>query len=98
MPTLRENPCVDSHQELALMSNVTSLLDVNAMMLCNRCGDTMTFEDAVRNDERMRIVRGIQKLNDHLSETGGVVAEVATFTARQALAIARGLRSERSDG
>jgi hypothetical protein len=69
MPIMPENQCADSHQELALMTVCTSLRDVNAMLLCNRCGDTVTFEAAVRNDERMKIARAIQALHDRLDAT-----------------------------
>lgn len=55
MPTQKINPCLDSHQELSLMTEVTSFGDQLPVMHCNRCGTSLSFEDAVRNDERLKL-------------------------------------------
>lgn len=60
MPTMPENPCADGHPELRLMTEVTSFSDRLPVMHCNRCESTMTFEAAIRNDERIKIVQAIQ--------------------------------------
>lgn len=54
MATAPENPCRWGHPELGLMANITTLLDVNTVLRCPRCKNFLSFEDAVRNDERMR--------------------------------------------
>lgn len=49
-------PCPDGHQELKLMTEVTTLADhPDRAMMCNACNHVLTFEDAVRNDERMKL-------------------------------------------
>src|SRR5688572_13526088 len=50
-------PCEDGHQELKLMKEITSLTDTERQMMCNRCCHAMTFEEAVRNDERIKAKR-----------------------------------------
>lgn len=55
MATQQINPCAESHQELSLMLKVTSLTDRLPVMHCNRCGENLSYEDAVRNDERIQI-------------------------------------------
>lgn len=55
MATMPTNPCADSHPELALLIEITSLSDRLPKFLCNRCGDQLGFEQAVRNDERLQL-------------------------------------------
>lgn len=89
MPILPENPCADGHPELALMTLATTLLDDLPVMVCNRCGERLSFEDAVRNDERLKIAQAIQALHDRLDETDVWENEGRGYLA-EAVGIVRG--------
>ncbi len=69
-------PCPGGHQELKLMKEITSLTDTERQMMCNLCCHAMSFEDAVRNDERMKIGRldaELAAVNVYYVEPGGVL-------------------------
>jgi hypothetical protein len=62
------NPCALGHEELGLMRNMTTFRDVDTVMMCTRCGKPMTFENAVRNDERIRWAAAFAAMaNEHRS-------------------------------
>lgn len=82
-------PCPDGHQELQLMTECTTLTDTERQMLCNRCCHAMSFEDAVRNNERMQLgrVEGIRIAAEELLELarrdGRVADQLEEFFARR---------------
>lgn len=49
-----DDPCRYGHPELKLMIEVTTFRDRLPVMHCNRCGAQLGFEEAVRNDERIK--------------------------------------------
>lgn len=57
MPIMPENLCANGHQELSLMKEVTTFHDRLPVMHCNRCGENLGVEDAIRNDERIQIAK-----------------------------------------
>jgi hypothetical protein len=57
MPIMSENPCADGHPELRLLIEVTTFSDRLPVMHCRRCGENLSFEDAVRNDERIKLAK-----------------------------------------
>lgn len=90
MPTLPDNPCADGHPELKLLIEVTHLGERLPAYHCNRCGDRLGYEDAIRNDERIKIARRIEEHYlgpDRPSIAAGraeLIEKVAQFCARLA--------------
>jgi len=89
MPTFKPGLCAERHQELSLMTEATTFCDRLPVMHCRRCGENLSFEEAVRNDERIKIARDIQALHDRFVEDGGLLAELGSFAASQALLAVR---------
>lgn len=59
MTVLAANPCEAGHQGIALLKDVTTLGERLPRYLCNRCGTILTFEQAIRNDERLIVTEAI---------------------------------------
>lgn len=55
MPIMSENPCASGHPELKLLLEVTSFSDRLPVMHCRRCGENLPYEQAIRNDERLKV-------------------------------------------
>lgn len=83
MATMSPNPCAEGHQELALMLDVTAFGDSTQQMRCNRCGNTLDFEDAVRNDERIRIAAAIEDMEiDQFGSDYTILLDAAKIARR----------------
>lgn len=55
MTIIPANPCRFGHPELKLFADITTYYDRLPQMLCPRCGSALSYEEAVRNDERLRM-------------------------------------------
>lgn len=84
MVSVPVSPCAEGHPELSLMKNVTALRDVETMLSCLRCGEILSFEEAVRNDERIRWAAEFERLAS--SDLLGLAAGLLRANKRQGAA------------
>jgi len=95
MPKVEFDPCEEGHPELAQLVDVSTLRDRLPRYRCPRCSTDLTFEDAIRNDERMKILADMPRLVGMISD----IVSTTPLGAREAAeAVAIIIKAEWGNG